>query len=1354
MKKFLSLFLALVMIVGLLVPAVSADPGETEAKTLASWIDGAAVTSNGKADVLTDVELTVGAVKNTSTLSNHTIKVSTGYGNLSATPWYGTEYYAENTQYAYVAFQLSTKGYESLKLSALLGGNARVPHAFALLYSLDNETWKKVDKTIDCDNKDTKDAAISTVVDLPAAAADQELVYFRLAQAEGAQPKNGKGSNAGALYIYELSLTGTVKQSGGTPAEDEIVDFAFLATSDLHGQIYATDYTAGYASSGTYKRGLTRVASYIKEMQAQYGENLFIADIGDTIQGTPLTWYYAFNGKKLEADDPAIKAFRTIGYDMWVVGNHEFNYGIDILNRQLDYATSAATETEKQLTVSMANYLDADAKAADSSSWKTWKGYAPYVIKEFDGVKVAVIGFGNPNIAKWDGPANRKGIYFAGIYETYKHYEAEMLEKADMIVVMSHSGFGSEAVSGDSSEDSVKYLVENTNSISFVFSGHEHGPNVTVLKNKDGKDVNVLQPYTKARKISQVKVSYNKTKGEATIDAQNINMEGYKLDTELAELLKPYEETVWKDYMLQKIGTANDDFPAAGLGTAPSAFMDLINQVQIWGAYDRTGKNTPDDKTDDTPAQLSISAPLTSGDNANLIPKGDIMLGDMFGLYRFENWFYQLNMSGKEIRTWLEFSATKIRVDGEGNPYVTNGDLTYYDVIYGDDFSYQIDYTKPEGSRVVSVTYKNKEVADDQNFTVVMNNYRFTGGGGYVAYLNEHGCNFVSNDKDENRVIYSTQWDMIQGEDEGQARTLLASYIREAGEKGISPDIKSTWSLINGKALEGKTVILHSNDVHGAIDGYAYMAGVKKAYENAGANVIVADAGDYSQGTVYVSLSKGADAITMMNAAGYDVVTLGNHEFDYGYEQIKANMAAFNGKVLCANVLKDGNSIYDGHTIIEKGGVKIGFFGLETPEASTKANPALIKGLLFPAEKEMYQLAEKQVEALKAEGADIIVCLAHLGVDDESKPNRSYDLYANVKGIDFIIDAHSHTVMTAGANGEPIQSTGTAFANIGVVVIDNATKKIESNFLVKVREKAGDGEPATPKDGAVQEIADQIKADIDAAYGEVFAKTETDLNGNKAPGNRTEETNLGDLITDAMLWKILQNAEDLDVPEENILAITNGGGIRASIAKGNITKKDVNTVLPFGNTLAVVYITGAELLEALEASTYCTPGAVGGFPQVAGIKFTIDTTKEYDANADTYPGSTYHGPKSIKRVTIQEVNGKPFDPKATYAVITNNFLAAGGDTYYAFASATSQFDTGLPLDEVLMEYITEGLNGVVTEKQYGKPQGRITVLTKEVGPKPSPATGDNSGIEIFMISGVVSVLALGACLTLKKKKEN
>ena len=521
------------------------------------------------------------------------------------------------------------------------------------------------------------------------------------------------------------------------------------------------------------------------------------------------------------------------------------------------------------------------------------------------------------------------------------------------------------------------------------------------------------------------------------------------------------------------------------------------------------------------------------------------------------------------------------------------------------------------------------------------------------------------------------------------------------------------------KPLDGKTVILHSNDVHGAIDLYAAMAALKADYEAQGAEVILADAGDYSQGTVYVSVNKGADAVTMMNATGYDVVTLGNHEFDYGYAQLVENMKAAKFQVLCADVLgADGKTIYDANTIIEKGGVKIGFFGLETPEAQTKANPKLIQGLKFLAGadgKELYDCAAAQVADLKAKGADLVVCLAHLGVDESSEPYTSYDLAKNVQGIDFIIDGHSHTVMTAGPNGEAIQSTGTAFANIGVITIDNATKKIVGNELKAIwhTEKNADGKSVTvvdykTRDEKVAAAAKAIIGPIDKAYGEKFAVSEVALNGAKAPnGNRDSETNLGDLITDAMLWKVLADAE-ITVPEENVVAITNGGGIRASIGVGDVTKKDINTVLPFGNTLAVVYVKGSELLEALEASTYCTPESIGGFPQVAGMQFTVATYETYDKNDESYPNSTYYGPKTINRVTIGSINGKDFDPEATYAVITNNFVAGGGDTYYAFAAATNQFDTGLPLDEVVMEYITKELKGVIGET-YAEPAGRIVV---------------------------------------------
>lgn len=532
-------------------------------------------------------------------------------------------------------------------------------------------------------------------------------------------------------------------------------------------------------------------------------------------------------------------------------------------------------------------------------------------------------------------------------------------------------------------------------------------------------------------------------------------------------------------------------------------------------------------------------------------------------------------------------------------------------------------------------------------------------------------------------------------------------------------------SSTTGDDYSGCIIILHSNDVHGEVDGYAYMAGLKNYFEQRNAKVILVDAGDYSQGSPYVSVSKGATAIELMNAVGYDVATIGNHELDYGFEQLKSNVEEADFDVLCADVFdSNGDTIFKANTIIEKEGVKIGFFGLETPEAQTKANPALIKGLTFVAGQELYNVAQAQIDELKSKGADVVVCISHLGVDNESEPNRSYDLYNNTTGIDVVIDAHSHTVMLNGKNGEPIQSTGTAFSNVGAIVIETDTKKIENKHLIELKLK-NDKEEYTDfnidlfylidetRNGnkEVNDTIARIKKDIDDLYGVKFAETTVVLNGAKDPGVRTEETNLGDLITDSMLWKATKEEGSIKVDVDNIVAVTNGGGIRATINVGDITRKDVNTVLPFGNTIAVVYVKGSELLEAIEASTYSTPGAVGGFPQISGMQIEIDTTRPYDANDTEYPGSTYFGPKTINRVTIRSINGKAFDEDEVYAVVTNNFLAAGGDTYYAFASASEQFDTGIPMDEALMEYIDEVLDGEITEETYGAPAGRIAVVT-------------------------------------------
>ena len=456
-------------------------------------------------------------------------------------------------------------------------------------------------------------------------------------------------------------------------------------------------------------------------------------------------------------------------------------------------------------------------------------------------------------------------------------------------------------------------------------------------------------------------------------------------------------------------------------------------------------------------------------------------------------------------------------------------------------------------------------------------------------------------------------------------------------------------------------VVLHTNDVHGAIENYAKVAVLADQYAAEGAYVLVLDAGDFSQGTTSVSLSQGATAIELMNMVGYDAVALGNHEFDYGYEVLKQNMASANFPVLAANVKYNGELAFDDAAVFTTpGGTKIGVFGLDTPETATKAHPGKIAGVTFAGGEEMYQIAQEMVTMLREEeGCNYVICIGHLGIDDETAvtANRSIDLLAKVTGIDVFIDGHSHSTE------EEIAEKTNADRKVGDTVVTSTGTKLENIGVVTIKDSAITTETV---------LAEEVEAPADS---EITARA----NGGAG-----------------------QQGETVDA------AITNGGGIRATIEAGDITKKDINTVLPFGNTLSIIKITGAELLEVLEASTFCTPEAIGGFPQVSGIEFTLDTTKAYD-QGEEYPGTTYFAPKTINRVTISTVGGKAFDPAATYTIATNDFMASGGDTYYRFVNATANYDLGLPMDEVVMDYVNTVLGGTVTAEKYGEPAGRITI---------------------------------------------
>lgn len=506
------------------------------------------------------------------------------------------------------------------------------------------------------------------------------------------------------------------------------------------------------------------------------------------------------------------------------------------------------------------------------------------------------------------------------------------------------------------------------------------------------------------------------------------------------------------------------------------------------------------------------------------------------------------------------------------------------------------------------------------------------------------------------------------------------------------------------KNLTGHIVILHTNDVHGGIAGYAKLAAVKESYTASGAYTLLVDAGDYIQGDPTVSASQGKTAIELMNSTGYDAATVGNHEFDYGYANLKTISAQANFSILAANVQYNGATAFDSHTIFTAAnGKKIGVFGLETPETATKAHPAKIQGVTFVGGQDMMKLAQTEVDTLKAAGCDYVICLGHLGIDAESTGNRSIDVLNAVTGIDVFLDGHSHSTLDqikAATNGTGkvgnayLTSTGTKLANVGVVDIAPDGTITTSNVPL---------DTLTAENADTAAVIQRIQQQIDADYGAVFAQSEVQLNGEKAQV-RTGETNLGDLITDAMLWQAGTLGEKVDA------AISNGGGIRASLSVGDLTKKDINTVLPFGNTLYLVKLTGAQLLEALEASTCSLPESIGAFPQVSGIEYTVNTGAKF-SSTENYPGSTYGKPNAVNRVTIQSVGGAAFDPAETYTIVTNDFLGAGGDTYYTFKSSPVGYDTGVPLDEVLMDYITAQCKGTITKAAYGQTAGRIHMIS-------------------------------------------
>lgn len=559
----------------------------------------------------------------------------------------------------------------------------------------------------------------------------------------------------------------------------------------------------------------------------------------------------------------------------------------------------------------------------------------------------------------------------------------------------------------------------------------------------------------------------------------------------------------------------------------------------------------------------------------------------------------------------------------------------------------------------------------------------------------------------------------------------------------------------DGASKDGAVSIVFTNDVHCAIDqqvdkdgnvtgigyaGVAAYANAQKGLYGAG-NVTLVDAGDAIQGGPVGTLTKGSALVQIMNAVGYDYAIPGNHEFDYGMDQFNALVKQAGTTYLSCNFTKlnaDGSkaSVFAPFAIETykdadvaaddaDGVLKVAYVGISTPETLTKSSPAYfqdaagnyIYGFCQDETGEaLYAAVQSAVDEARAQGADYVVAVGHLGIEGTTSRWTSEAVIKHTTGIDALIDGHSHEAYDKTVGSEVAAGAIQTLANSDgdkVVLVQTGTKLANVGNLV-IDADAADGQDVTAQlvpaseckdeDAAVKKVVDQVNGELADVLNKVVGKTDVALTIVDADGVRQvrhHETNMGDLVADA--YRAAVGAD---------IALANGGGVRASIAAGDITNNDLLSVQPYGNELCLIEATGQEILDALEMGASNAPEEFGGFLQVSGLSYKIDAS--IPSSVKTDENGNFVSVDGERRVFDVKVGGQAIDATKTYKVASHGYmLLEGGDGLTMFKDNKVLQENVILDNQALINYITNDLKGVVGERYANATgEGRITYATK------------------------------------------
>ncbi len=533
-------------------------------------------------------------------------------------------------------------------------------------------------------------------------------------------------------------------------------------------------------------------------------------------------------------------------------------------------------------------------------------------------------------------------------------------------------------------------------------------------------------------------------------------------------------------------------------------------------------------------------------------------------------------------------------------------------------------------------------------------------------------------------------------------------------------------AFAEGEETRPDIVILFTSDVHCGIDqgfGYAGLEQIRDGLVAQGNVVILVDDGDNIQGEPIGTMTKGEALVELMNEAGYEIAIPGNHEFDYGMEQFLSLTEKAKFQYISCNFNKDGELVFEPYVIKELGGAKVAFVGVTTPKTLTSSTPKyfqnekgeFVYGFFQDETGEgVYKAVQKAVDDARADGAEYVIVLGHMGNEEECRPWTYADVIENTTGIDAFLDGHSHDteqVTMKNKDGEDVirSACGTKLACVGYC-------RIAGDGKITAGVYKWNNDTSAPEllgiTNDMSKAVDKASNALNEKLKEVVATTQVKLtindpeavdeNGKPIRMVRRAETNLGDLCADA--YRAQSGAD---------IAFVNGGGVRVNIEAGDITLNDILKVHPFGNAMCVIEVTGQQILDALEWGARNVPGENGGFLQVSGLTYEIHTYIDTPCKQDE--NTLFAGIEGERRVQNVLVNGKPIDPKATYTLASHDYMLLNqGDGYSMFGGCKLLQDRVKLDNQVLIDYIVDTLGGSVGE-QYDNPygEGRIVIVEEK-----------------------------------------